>query len=125
MLEQVEIEQWMELPFQRPEPAALDAPSARKIEASDDDAPSMRGYAPCRCWRCRGGVAVADRPTLDRILAKHLVSLPLASRREFVASWAAHPRHDGAALLQLMAWIRIVEGSNEAAPEYTVEQGAE
>ena len=53
-------------------------------------------------------VAVADRPILDRLLAKRLVSLPTAEAAQFMSQWRSHPRHDSQAREQLAAWLRIL-----------------
>jgi hypothetical protein len=65
-------------------------------------------------------VALADRATLDRLLAKHLMTLSAAERGQWMLFWAAHPRHDADALDQMNTWLRIAAGSNEPAPAYPV-----
>lgn len=65
-------------------------------------------------------MALADRPILDRLLAKHLVSLPAAAAAEFLSQWRSHPRHDDVARAQLDAWQWIVLGSREPEPKYPI-----
>ncbi|WP_156395322.1 hypothetical protein [Achromobacter sp. Root565] len=116
MLDHNNPDTWLEIPFQNP-PAA----SVRRVHQSADSnaAPGM-AYAPCRCWRCRGGVALADRATLDRLLAKHLITLSESERGQWMLFWAAHPRHDADALDQMNTWLRIAGGSKEPAPVYAL-----
>ncbi|WP_454677476.1 hypothetical protein [Achromobacter marplatensis] len=116
MLDHNNPDTWLEVPYQEPTAA-----TARRVhQHSDSPADSGMAYAPCRCWRCRGGVALADRATLDRLLAKHLMTLNTAERGQWMLFWAAHPRHDADALDQMNAWLRIAGGSNEPAPVYPV-----
>ncbi|CAB3870542.1 hypothetical protein [Achromobacter deleyi] len=119
MLDHQEPETWTEIPYQADAPAQT--PSVTVHLSETKKAGSLFGnYAPCRCWRCRGGVALADRPILDRLLAKHLVSLPAAAAAEFLSQWRSHPRHDAVARAQLDAWQRIVLGSREPEPKYPI-----
>ncbi|OZI31748.1 hypothetical protein CAL29_28160 [Bordetella genomosp. 10] len=76
-------------------------------------------HPPCRCWRCRGGVALSDRPVLDRLLGLHLSRLPSDERDYFIAGWSANPRHGREGRIQLAAWIRIAGGSQENEPAYS------
>lgn len=116
MLDHTNPETWLEVPYR--EPAA--ATASRTHLSADSNADPGMAYAPCRCWRCRGGVALADRAILDRLLAKHLMTLSESERGQWMLFWAAHPRHDAEALQQLETWLRIAGGSNEPAPEYPV-----
>lgn len=119
MLDHQEPETWTEIPYQADAPAQT--PSVTVHLSETKKAGSLFGnYSPCRCWRCRGGVALADRPILDRLLAKHLVSLPAAAASEFLTQWRLHPRHDAEAREQLGAWLRIAQGSREPEPKYPI-----
>ncbi len=43
-----------------------------------------------------------------------------SARGEWMADWAAQPKHSKADQGQLNAWLRIVGGSDEPAPVYPV-----
>ncbi|AZY48842.1 hypothetical protein ACLQ9F_12005 [Bordetella avium] len=118
MLDHNNPETWIEIPFERTEDAA--GAIAARTHQQGAKKTYYRGitYAPCRCWRCRGGVALADRATLDSLLAKHLMTMSQSERGQWVLLWAAHPRHDAAAREQLNTWLRIASGSNERPPVY-------
>ncbi|MNV17246.1 hypothetical protein D3C71_1080300 [compost metagenome] len=116
MLDHNNPETWLEVPYREPAVAT----ASRVHQHSDSSADVGMAYAPCRCWRCRGGVALADCAILDRLLAKHLMTLSESERGQWMLFWAAHPRHDAQALQQLETWLRIAGGSNEPAPEYPV-----
>lgn len=116
MLDHTNPETWLEVPYQELAAAAV----SRVHQSVDSTADPGMAYAPCRCWRCRGGVALADRATLDRLLAKHLMTLSESERGQWMLLWAGHPRHDTDAREQLNTWLRIMGGSNEPAPEYPV-----
>jgi len=116
MLDHNNPDTWLEIPYE----VRQAAPAARVHNPSESQADQGMAYAPCRCWRCRGGVALADRATLDRLLAKHLMTLSQTERGQWMLFWAAHPRHDAEALEQLNTWLRIAGGSNEPAPVYPV-----
>jgi len=116
VLDQSNPETWLEIPYQ-------ETGAAAPAQAVPRNAPPIEhgmAYAPCRCWRCRGGVALADRSTLDRLLAKHLMTLSAPERGQWLLMWAGHPRHDADAREQLNTWVRIAGGSGEAEPEYPV-----
>ncbi|CAB3637029.1 hypothetical protein CEY09_14600 [Achromobacter marplatensis] len=116
MLDQNNPEAWLEIPYQQTGAAA----PAQAVPRNSPPVEHAMAYAPCRCWRCRGGVALADRPTLDRLLAKHLMTLSAPARGQWLLMWAGHPRHDADAREQLKTWVRIAGGSGEAEPEYSV-----
>jgi len=116
MLDHNNPETWLEVPYLESAAAAV----GRVHQSVDMTTEPGMAYAPCRCWRCRGGVALADRATLDRLLAKHLMTLNDSERGQWMLFWAAHPRHDAEALQQLEAWLRIAGGSSEPAPVYPV-----
>ena len=108
---------WIELSHQQPAAAQAIASFAshRPLDAAR---PAAYG---CQCWRCQGGwIALADRPVLDKILAKHLMRMSESARGEWLADWAAQPKHRMADQDQLNAWLRIVSGSDEPAPTYPV-----
>lgn len=119
MLDHTEPETWIEIPFERTEEAA-GAIVARTYEHAGKIHGSDIAYAPCRCWRCRGGVALADRAILDRLLAKHLMTMGESERGQWMLLWAGHPRHDAGAREQMSTWLRIMGGSNEPPPVYPV-----
>lgn len=109
-------ETWFDVPYQGAE-SSVDVREIKQKEATQ-----LTGiYAPCRCWRCRGGVALSDRPILDRLLAKHILAQSSDAAAAFLYAWAAHPRHDATAHAQLNAWLRILTGSGEPEPEYPVD----
>ncbi|CAB3861093.1 hypothetical protein [Achromobacter denitrificans] len=116
MLDHNDPETWLELPVER----AAGAIIARTHQIADPIYDTGMTYAPCRCWRCRGGVALADRATLDRLLAKHLMTLSESERGQWMLLWAGHPRHDADARDQLNTWLRIMGGGNEPPPVYPV-----
>lgn len=109
-------ETWLEIPYQET-CAAMPAQAVPRNASSVDHG---MAYAPCRCWRCRRGVALADGSTLDRLLAKHLMRLSAPERGQWLLMWAGHPRHDADARERLNTWVRIAGGSGEAEPEYPV-----
>lgn len=117
MLDQNNPETWAEVPCQ--EPAAVQAgTSLEPSRAIDRSRPAAYG---CQCWRCQGGwIALADRPVLDKILAKHLMRMSESERGEWMVNWAAQPKHRKVDQDQLNAWLRIVGGSDEPAPVYPV-----
>ena len=98
MLDASNPETWTEIPYEAAAPTTASAPDTIvHLIAAKETGPRIGTYAPCRCWRCRDGVAVADRPILDRLLAKRLVSLPTAEAAQFMSQWRSHPRHDSRA----------------------------
>ncbi|WP_334159750.1 hypothetical protein [Achromobacter insolitus] len=118
MLDQQDPETWMELPYQEPEQAAQATAPAARPRNMDEGRPAAYG---CQCWRCQGGwIALADRPILDKILAKHLMRMSESARDEWLLDWAAQPKHRKPDQDQLNAWLRIVGGSDEPAPAYPV-----
>lgn len=119
MLDHNNPETWLEIPFERTE-RAVGAIAARAHQIADPTFDTGMTYAPCRCWRCRGGVALADRAILDRLLAKHLMTMNESERGQWMLLWAGHPRHDADAREQLNTWLRIADGSNEPPPVYPV-----
>lgn len=123
MLDASNPETWTEIPYEAAAPTTASAPDTIvHLIAAKEKGPRIGTYAPCRCWRCRDGVAVADRPILDRLLAKRLVSLPTAEAAQFMSQWRSHPRHDSQAREQLAAWLRILGPlkSQEPEPEYPI-----
>ncbi|WMD23055.1 hypothetical protein RAS12_11975 [Achromobacter seleniivolatilans] len=118
MLDHSNPETWLEIPYQEPDTNPVKAEKERRKQAQAVELGAS--YSPCRCWRCRGGVALADRPTLDRLLAKHLMTLSAPERGQWLLMWAGHPRHGADAREQLNTWVRIASGSGEAEPEYPV-----
>lgn len=110
-------EAWFEIPY----PGDGQQPAPRRV-ATKDVGPLTGTYPRCGCWRCSGGVALADRPTLDRLFARHLTRLPPAEAAESLRGWRAHPRHDALAREQINAWLRIVGPmkSQEPPPAYPV-----
>lgn len=115
MLDHQDPETWLELPYEEPKPT----PQADAGRIIQNQLRSLAAsYAPCRCWRCRGGVALADRPMYDRLLAKHLMTLGEVERGQWVLMWAGHPRHGAEAREQLYTWLRIAGGSAEPEPVY-------
>jgi len=106
---------WMELSHQQPA-AVLAIASFDSQRPLDAARPAAYG---CQCWRCQGGwIALADRPILDKILAKHLMRMSESARGEWLVDWAAQPKHRLEDQAQLNAWLRIVSGSDEPAPTY-------
>ncbi|QYJ20200.1 hypothetical protein KYT87_21345 [Achromobacter sp. ES-001] len=75
-----------------------------------------KGGTGCHCWRCGGVVALADRPVLDRLLARHLLRQPEAVREEFLFNWNTQPGHHGRAQEQLEAWLRIEARRKDGKP---------
>lgn len=117
MLDQQTEEVWTELSHQLPAVAQRNAGFERP-RALDSARPATYG---CQCWRCQGGgIALADRPVLDKILAKHLMRMSESERGEWMVNWAAQPKHRKVDQDQLNAWLRIVGGSDEPAPVYPV-----
>jgi len=117
MLDQQMEDAWIELSHQQPAAAHAIARFERP-RTMDEGRPAAYG---CQCWRCQGGwIALADRPVLDKILAKHLMRMSESARSEWLADWAAQPKHRAADREQLNAWLRIVSGSVEPAPTYPV-----
>lgn len=117
MLDQRIEDAWTELSHQQPT-AAQAIPKFQHARTIDDARPAAYG---CQCWRCQGGwIALADRPILDKILAKHLMRMSESARGEWLTDWAAQPKHRAADRDQLNAWLRIVGGSDEPDPAYPV-----
>ncbi len=117
MLDQQMEDAWIELAHQQPAVAQA-ITNFERPRTIDGARPASYG---CQCWRCQGGwIALADRPILDKILAKHLMRLSEAERGEWMLNWAAQPKHRKADQDQINAWLRIVGGSDEPAPSYPV-----
>lgn len=110
-------EVWLEVS----EPRLFALPSVEHYIGAAD-AQLRAACPPCRCWRCRGGIAQSDRSALDRLLGLHLSRQSQAQQDAFLVGWRANPRHDAQGYEQLQAWIRIGSGSEEPHPIYeTVE----
>lgn len=73
----------------------------------------------CRCWRCRsGGLPLGDMAQMDRILARHLLRMGQAERRDWLRLWSANPNHGPGALERLRIRVEIEQGHRIPEPVY-------